>query len=272
MGEEVDIVITGLELDARQVETGLVRVFGIDPSEARRLLGQLPASVKRGATPELAERYLLALRSIGARVEARAVLPIEPTSLKPAPPAAAQSLAVPPPSLLGRMRESERVQRATDRAVKRFRSSEGLDDPSVDGGIDPWNPAIPKAPRVPRDLGRIKNAAPPALAESFDPGASDARELAPARVHADAQRPPPISRASGGRTAMAERVIAPAPPRAVGLAHAAKAAVRPGLSSRAVPRAVSVRPLRARALWVVAAVLVAAAVLYALGILGPAGP
>jgi hypothetical protein len=268
MTEELDIILTGLELEHGQVEAGIVRVFGIDPRDARRLLRELPAVAKSGAPRAVAERYVAALRSIGARVELR------PTGSRSTHEraAGAVSLPLPAPEQIARVDESIRVQRETARAIKRFRAAEGLDAESLDAvdpenpSLDLWNPEIPKAPLVPRDLAKLRNAArrfsDPPSGHGHDDGDGDTQEdlelAAPARSHADAQLPPPVeerhSRPSHVPSSSDHFAIRSRRP-SVGLAHAATASIRPGLSSyfaRSVPQH---KPRRLRALWALALLL-----------------
>lgn len=254
MDEELDIIVTGLELDQRQVEAGLVRVFGIEPQQARRMLRELPTTAKRAAPRALADRYVAALRSIGARVEAR---PAMAALLVTRPPVAGSSLPAPPATAMAHARESQRVQRETERAIKRFRAAEGL-DPEPNPDIDLINPDIPKAPLIPHDLARMPNAALPRFSDRpgwmvTDPladGGQDARE------HADAQNPPPVSAAPSPAPAVRSSVpphrdhaLESVAPRAVGLAHKAQASIRPGVTSLNIPKVSREPRVRLRALW-----------------------
>jgi hypothetical protein len=190
------------------------------------------------------------------------------------PPVAGSSLPAPVPSAVAHARESARVQRETERAIKRFRAAEGL-DPEPDANIDLFNPDIPKAPLVPHDLARMPNAALPRFSDRpgwmlTDPLADGAAD--DAREHADAQNPPPIS-----PTPPAPAPIEPSmpphrdgasqsvAPRAVGLAHKATASIRPGVTSLNIPKQAPREPrVRLRALWpvIASALVVGAAALY----------
>jgi hypothetical protein len=262
MDEELDVILVGCEVDQRQVEAGLVRVFGIEPREARRVLGALPALAKRGASRALAERYFSALRSIGATAELR---PMD------APGSSAyangiEQLPVPASALVAHVDESMRVQRATERAIKRFRAAEGLDEHDDGPGVDLRNPAIPKAPPLPRDLSRMPNAATPRWSDPpswSEPPGDQNGSLAPVREHVDAQPPPPPSGtppASGPQ--LRNQVHASMRPHSVGLAHGARASVRPGLSAP-IPQVTATRRL-ARGRWAVLLLSLLAAGLYVL--------
>ena len=267
MDEALDIVVTGCEVDQRRVEAGLVHVFGIEPHQARRLLREFPVTAKRGASPAMAERYLAALRSIGARVETR---PSTAGRISPA----ASSLPAPPPSIVARARESQRVQHETERAIKRFRAAEGLDQPEAEAiDLDLFNPAIPKAPPLPHDLARMPNATLPRFSDRpqwmVTNSLEDEAQAVP--LHVDAQRPPPISpHAAPPLTASStpprrDSGLESVPPRAVGLAHNATASIRPGLSSlRDIPQIPREVRVRLRALWpaFAATIVVAIAFLY----------
>ena len=117
------------------------------------MLRALPAVAKRGASRALAERYFSALRSIGAAAELR------PDGCCPAaartPPARAAP-ALPASASVAHVDESMRVQRETERAIKRFRAAEGLDEPETGPASTSWNPAIPKAPSLPHDLAACR--------------------------------------------------------------------------------------------------------------------
>lgn len=170
MEEEVDIVVTGFNVDAKVAEAGLVRLFGIDGAEARRFLQELPTVAKRGARGQTAARYVEALESIGARVDAVPARKSEGAGrgLSQGP----LSLPAPPSSMMQQLHRSMRVDRATEEAIDRFRESEGLEverpsssrpgpgaapDRFVSFGPDPMNPRIPQAPRMP-SLDGMPNA------------------------------------------------------------------------------------------------------------------
>jgi hypothetical protein len=80
------------------------------------------------------------------------------------------------------MRESLRVNREAESAIARFRAAEGLDavDHSEDG-VDLFNPEIPKAPLLPRDLARMPNAKLPVFTDP--PGRSSSPGLDSGRTH-----------------------------------------------------------------------------------------
>jgi hypothetical protein len=70
--ERFDVYLHGF--DPAHPETprqGLARVFGLDGAQAAELLVSLPRLVKRDLTQGEAQRYLLALESLGARAELR---------------------------------------------------------------------------------------------------------------------------------------------------------------------------------------------------------
>jgi hypothetical protein len=251
MDEELDIIVTGFDVDPRQAESGLMNVFGLDAVRARRFVRDLPVVAKRCGNRASADRYVQALRSIGARVEAQ---PAADGDGHHAVRAAVSSLPIPAPSVMARLHESLQVERETVRAIRRFRAAEGLepdDDHPLPLDLDPTNPDIPRAPKVPHDLDKMPNAKLPRvsdrpewmltdpLAQGEGSGADGART---SRPHADARLPPPPStapraRAAGGSGAPSGTQPTPEArgrkesvrPSAVGLAHAATASVRPGI-------------------------------------------
>jgi hypothetical protein len=190
MEEPLDIIVLGFDGDPSQAEQKLIESFGLDRARAQRLLRELPVLVKRRAGPETARRYVDALTAIGARVETR------PSSSTPAGPGAAIStLPLPPTSVMARLRESVRVERETARAIRQFRASEGL---SEDPPINLLNPAIPRAPALPRDLHKMPNAAAPSPGDApawvlEDPMAHGEAMLSSVPAPLEAQRPPPRS-------------------------------------------------------------------------------
>ncbi|MDD9938676.1 MAG: hypothetical protein OXT09_34010 [Myxococcales bacterium] len=170
MSDEVDIVVTGFDVDARQAEAGLVRLFGLDGADARRFLQELPTIAKRGASPSTAKRYVEALQSIGARVDCVPAKPGERGGMALGEPPV--SLPAPPSSMMQELHRSMRVDRATEEAIDRFRESEGMPsrppsdrpvapDRVMSFGPDPMNPRIPQAPRLP-NMDGMPNALPSA--------------------------------------------------------------------------------------------------------------
>lgn len=241
MNEELDIIVSGFDVSDRQAEAGLSRVFGLDSKRAHRFVRELPIVAKRCPNQASAERYAHALRSIGARVELRAVATLSPTDATALGPSHS-SLPIPAPSVMAQLHESMRVERETRRAIRLFRAAEGLDREDTGAPlaeVDSINPAIPKAPLLPRDLHELPNAALPAYSErpqARNPYADDADQAASVRSprpHADARLPPPLAGDPPSRGPGAESVRR----RDVGLAHAATASVRPGLGARSATHA-----------------------------------
>ena len=201
---------------------------------------------KRCSNIAAAERYVAALRSIGARVELHAAA----DEANGASRRTHSSLPIPAPSVLAQVTESARVERETARAIARFRANEGLDGSMPAIEIDPVNPRIPKAPLVPHDLDQMPNARLPRFSDRPDwmlndplgeQGASDGPSFAAPHMNADP--PPRPSAAPMPPSASSTRPPAPGtaapsaapetdsvpPSRTIGLAHAATASVRPGL-------------------------------------------
>jgi hypothetical protein len=246
--EDLDIIVTGFEVDQLRAEAGLMRVFGLDAQRARSFVTQLPVIAKRCNELQAAERYAHALRSIGARIELR---PHAATSQPPPP----SGHSLPPPSSLQveRMRDSVRHTSASERAIARFRATEGLENQNpassnapASNSIDLYNPVIPKAPALPRDLPQLPNRAHSAKPEHPDWMVSDPLELTPesdgntpsglrtpevetVRSSARPSSKPTARPGHGSNRAPSERLSDR--PRSVGLAHAATASGRPGLSA-----------------------------------------
>jgi hypothetical protein len=248
MDEELDVIVTGFDVADRQAEAGLVRVFGLDQQRAHRFLRELPAVAKRCPNQASADRYVHALRSIGARVELQAVSKLRPSDSAALRPTHS-SLPIPAPSVMARLHESMRVERETQRAIRLFRKAEGLDQTETfePVAVDPVNPSIPKAPKVPHDLHRMPNAklARPSERPIWSVPPSEGRDSRhPSRPHADAKLPPPpIASEAPPRASESppdfEEPVDPLDartadsmlPQDVGLAHAATASMRPGLTS-----------------------------------------
>jgi hypothetical protein len=251
MRQDLDVIVTGFDVEQRQAETAMVRLFGLEPMRAKRFVEQLPVVAKRCSDRALADRYAEALRAIGARVEVRSHGAAFRDSL---PPVATTSLPAPPPELAARLRESVRVSRAADSAIARFREAEGLEPLSSELGFDPYNPAIPKAPALPRDLARMPNAKLERPSDRPEWMVSDPLSLTPdaasgtppALQRHDAQ-PPPRGRPSRD-SGMRPRRSTPDGKVAVGVAHEARASVRPGMSGHAPARTATFVPWRRRVL------------------------
>lgn len=246
--EDLDIIVTGFEVDQQRAEAGLMRVFGLDAQRARNFVAQLPVIAKRCNELQAAERYAHALRSIGARIELR---PHAATG----EPARPSGRSLPPPSSLQpeqpeRMRDSVRHTSASERAIARFRATEGLENPASSNApassIDLYNPVIPKAPALPRDLPQLPNRARSAQPEHPEWMVSDPLELTPERDSdiPTSLRPPDVRTARASTRPSSKPTTRPGPssdrasserlsdrPRSVGLAHAATASGRPGLSA-----------------------------------------
>jgi len=245
MPPDLDVIVTGFDVEQRQAETGMIRLFGLDPLRARRFVEQLPVVAKRCSDTAMADRYAEALRAIGARVDVRPHAAAFRDSL---PPVAATSLPAPAPELAAKLRESLRVSRAADSAIARFREAEGLEPLDSELGFDPYNPAIPRAPAIPHDLARMPNANMQRASDRPEWMVADPLSLTPdarsgtppALQHFDAQ-PPPRGRPSRD-SGMRPRRNTPQPNVAVGMAHAARASVRPGMSGHAPDKPVAPVP------------------------------
>lgn len=69
MGGMVDLWVQRFSGDGEKTVAGLVRVFGLDESRARRIVAAAPCVVKKNLTPEQAAPWVQALRKLGATVE-----------------------------------------------------------------------------------------------------------------------------------------------------------------------------------------------------------
>ncbi len=189
MDDKVDIIVTAFDCDPQQAALALIRAFKLDAERAQRFVEKVPKVAKRNVDRSTAQRYSEALTSIGARVELR-------QSASSTGSAHPSSLPAPAKSFVARASESIRVERETNRAVARFRAIEGLDPPlshPSHAGFDLYNPTIPKAPLIPKDLARMPNPALPApsIPPQDAPGTSMDPPRMPDRPTYDAQRPPP---------------------------------------------------------------------------------
>lgn len=182
MKEDIDIFIVGLDVPSPRVAQGIARVFGLDTRTAQRFVQNLPRVVRRAASPAIAERYVNALRSVGARVECRPSLP--------PPPNPEPELPAPSNASMADVTKSLEVERATQDAIERFRNAEGISpsmDPAMEAGAA--NPLIPRAPPVPHDMDRMPNAILPRWsARPMDH--TSPYSAAPPRAHSDADLPP----------------------------------------------------------------------------------
>ena len=127
--DELDVHILGFSGSAEDAARGLMEIFGLEAAAAREFVASVPRVAKGKATPEEAERYVEALKEIGARVECRPTSPQHRTT---------QS------ELARRKRE---VEQETEDAVKRWRASEGREPDSEARAQN-----MPPNPRVPEDL------------------------------------------------------------------------------------------------------------------------
>ncbi|HMI90023.1 MAG TPA: hypothetical protein VK509_01610 [Polyangiales bacterium] len=253
MPEDLDIVVTGFEVERGRAEAGLMRVFGLDSQRARRFIEQLPVVAKRCSERNAAERYANALRSIGARIELRPH--VEPHG-------AGDRTSLPAPAGSDTSDSSRRT--ASERTIARFRASEGLDDLKVTpSGLDLYNPVIPKTPPLPHDLRQMPNgprsAAPERSRRPSGPSSdqpewmvSDPLQLTP---ESDGNIAPSLRSSDSVPTRSSSRSSNPAGrsgerlsdrPRAVGLAHSARATGRPGLSAQKFSLGSSLTPIRRR--------------------------
>lgn len=221
MKEEIDIFIVGLDISSPQVAQGIARVFGLDTRTAQRFVQNLPRVVRRAASPAIAERYVNALRSVGARVECRPSLP--------PPPNPEPELPAPSNASMADVAKTMEIERATQDAVERFRFAEGISpsmDPAMEAGAA--NPFIPKAPLVPHDMDRMPNVNLPRWS-ARPMHENNPYSAAPPRAHSDADLPPAFgfgvkfeSDPAPASTPDESAGVAPPQARSVGLAPGAR--------------------------------------------------
>ncbi|MFI5308054.1 MAG: hypothetical protein ACHQ53_11910 [Polyangiales bacterium] len=257
MEEELDIVVIGWDVDPKRAQAGLARVFGLQARKAELLLHGLPAVAKRSVPRSQADRYVKALRSIGAQVQ------LERSAASRMTPSAApaKSASLPPPAVDIGTRQTLESERAAAEMVARFRAAEGLDveEPPT---AEALNPLIPRAPALPHDLSRMPNAST-GLLSGPPPDGDGNRDPSMRPRHTDAQLPPPLRLDAPASGELPAEVAAPEwglgepmpSQRSVGLAHTATASVRPGVS--AASQWATTRPApRRRWLWPVAVAIV----------------
>ena len=79
MDQELDIVVTGLDVAQGDAARGLALAFDLSKAQAELFVKELPRVAKRRASQSEAARYVAALRAIGARVETKASEAPRPT-------------------------------------------------------------------------------------------------------------------------------------------------------------------------------------------------
>lgn len=201
MSEQLDIVVTGIDAGAAEAAKRLAQAFDLSAVEAEQFVRELPRVAKRNASREEADRYVEALKAIGARVETLASVEPRPTLRARLPSSPADQLIVP-------------VE--PEQPAMRFRASGHLGMISVPPS-DVLHPSIPKAPLLPRDMHKMPNGGelpmpsirPPS--DDDENGAFDANGNP--RRHTDAQPPPPLVLAAREMAATADGSdVAPAKP------------------------------------------------------------
>jgi len=72
MSERFDVYLHGFDPEHPEPpQQGLLRMFGLDAAQTAQLIVSLPRTVKHGLSGRDAERYLLALQSVGGKAELR---------------------------------------------------------------------------------------------------------------------------------------------------------------------------------------------------------
>jgi hypothetical protein len=180
MSEQLDIVVTSMDVGASEAAKRLAQAFDLSALEAEQFVRELPRVAKRNATREEAARYVEALKAIGARVETL-------TSEQPRP------------TLRARMASSQddgpSDQLLIDAGLDsepsmRFRAGGHLGMISMPPDED-LHPSFPKAPLIPHDLSRMPNGGELPM-PSIQPPSYDEDDDNEPRRHTDAQMPPPM--------------------------------------------------------------------------------
>jgi cell division septation protein DedD len=181
MSEQLDIVVTSIDAGAAEAAKRLAQAFDLSAVEAEQFVRELPRVAKRNASREEAERYVEALRAIGARVETLA-------SPEPRPTMRARMMSSPDQLVIPAEPEAEQPG-------MRFRAGGHLGMISVPPN-DVLHPSFPKAPLIPRDMHKMPNGGElpmPSIRPMYEDdenGAFD--DFGNRRRHTDAQPPPPL--------------------------------------------------------------------------------
>lgn len=188
MNEQLDIVVTSIDAGAAEAAKRLAQAFDLSAVEAEQFVRELPRVAKRNATREEAQRYVEALKAIGARVETLA-------SPEPRPTLRARMPSSPTDQLL--------IPTEPEPPAMRFRAGGHLGMISVPPN-DVLHPEIPKAPLLPRDMHKMPNGGELPMPSIRPPSDDDENgaldEFGNPRRHTDAQLPPPLVLAARGLT------------------------------------------------------------------------
>jgi hypothetical protein len=218
MSEQLDIVVTSIDAGAAEAAKRLAQAFDLSAVEAEQFVRELPRIAKRNASREEANRYVEALKAIGARVETLASPDPRPT-LRARMPSSPEQLMIP-------------VE--PEQPAMRFRAGGHLGMISVPPN-DVLHPSFPKAPLLPRDMHKMPNGGelpmpsirPPS--EDDENGAFD--DFGNPRRHTDAQPPPPLVLTARETAAS----IASSQPASIGTPSSAKPARPDGPSAKPSP-------------------------------------
>ncbi len=157
--DQFDVYVAGFEVEEARAARGLMQVFGMSEAAARIFVSSVPRVAKRRLAKDTAERYVRALRSIGA------IIDLHPSTTSYAPPSGQPSLPTP--------------QRALRTSGRGSSEREGA-------ATNPFHPAIPRAPRLPEGL------MPTAASSEFPADlAPSSHELLQATAHARLSSPLP---------------------------------------------------------------------------------
>jgi hypothetical protein len=164
--EHFDVYVAGFDVGEDRAVPGLMQVFGMNEATAQLFFRSLPLTAKRNQTADAADRYVRALRSIGAVVrchESRAPSPSNPASHEPSA-ASPKSLAPPLSTAAARLA----------------------------GPDAPLAPSIPKAGRLPQDLVALAPPhAAPDLPQWFEADAAETTRALTASLPAPISFGPP---------------------------------------------------------------------------------
>jgi hypothetical protein len=201
MSEQLDIVVTSMDVGASEAAKRLAQAFDLSALEAEQFVRELPRVAKRNATREEAARYVEALKAIGARVETL-------TSEQPRPTLRARMAS----GQNGGPGDQLLIEAGLDsEPAMRFRAGGHLGMISMPPDED-LHPSFPKAPLIPHDLSRMPNGGELPM-PSIRPPSYDEDDESEPRRHTDAQMPPPMVSAARAlaRGAAAEQGSAPSP-------------------------------------------------------------
>ena len=150
-----DVYVLRFDVSEDRAARSLMHVFGLSEASARVFVHSVPRIGKRDVPTQLAERYVRALHAVGAVVECRrsGTAPLGANANR------AQHMSLPAPS--------DAAIAAASNPPHISQDSLGIMAPLA---YSPDMPQIPKAPRVPADLHRLRaRKGPDSLAPNWHP-------------------------------------------------------------------------------------------------------